>query len=152
MRNYMSTTNHPLSVIFVTKLLYWKWTWTSTRKPIMYCIPVTHVERRLNGNSQFFLTKNMLTATTTSARSFNVTVVRKTLKFKTKALLKQHELSHTDSRPFLCEVCGHGFKTKQQLKRHRGTRRCKVSYGEPCDIWTSSENTIWLCTYSTWPV
>ncbi|XP_067664182.1 uncharacterized protein [Haliotis asinina] len=39
--------------------------------------------------------------------------------FKHASNLRQHKASHTDARPFVCDVCGLGFKTRTNWKTHK---------------------------------
>ncbi|XP_046405462.1 zinc finger protein 726-like [Ischnura elegans] len=39
--------------------------------------------------------------------------------FRLNAILKAHEITHTDLKPFACEVCGKAFNTASNLSTHR---------------------------------
>ncbi len=47
--------------------------------------------------------------------------------FRSSSNLRQHMLAHSDRRPFVCQVCQSGFKTKDKLQRHQRKGQCKVA-------------------------
>jgi len=38
---------------------------------------------------------------------------------KSKSAMEIHMRRHTDSRPFVCQICGHGFRANGNLMRHQ---------------------------------
>lgn len=47
-------------------------------------------------------------------RCYNVCFI-----FSYSKLINNHIRIHGDERPFLCDVCGKGFKTTKQLRNHK---------------------------------
>ncbi len=41
--------------------------------------------------------------------------------FTSKQYLKQHQITHSETRPFECEVCHKKFKRKKDVNKHRLT-------------------------------
>ncbi|XP_023213048.1 zinc finger protein 90-like [Centruroides sculpturatus] len=48
--------------------------------------------------------------------------------FKWKAVLLQHQASHSEDRPFKCVICNKSFKWKEHLKRHHVTHSDERNY------------------------
>ncbi|KAG8335163.1 hypothetical protein J6590_075563 [Homalodisca vitripennis] len=42
--------------------------------------------------------------------------------------LNNHVKIHSNERPFLCDICGKGFKTTKQLRNHKGIHRAKRKF------------------------
>ncbi|KAF8251509.1 hypothetical protein K440DRAFT_463229, partial [Wilcoxina mikolae CBS 423.85] len=49
------------------------------------------------------------------------TVATCDMRFKRQEHLRRHERTHTDERPFVCDVCGKRFSRTDNLKSHRKT-------------------------------
>ena len=67
------------------------------------------------------------------------------MSFFDRAVLKRHELVHSDERPFKCSQCSAGFKRKPQLRRHEDSHagikhyKCKIcmqSFSQKYDMET----------------
>lgn len=73
-------------------------------------------------------------------------------RFSCQSQMKNHEVVHSDEKPFVCEVCNRGFRRKDCCKilLNFGSIICWTSYiSLVTDIFTTEKSTIWSVT-SNW--
>ncbi|XP_067144789.1 zinc finger protein 431-like [Centruroides vittatus] len=59
--------------------------------------------------------------------------------FRTESKLRQHQVSHSEDRPFKCDICNKNFKKKVHLKTHNKTHSDERKYS--CQVCNKSVKT-----------